>query len=142
MNNKSAVDSTKLRKRIPYTQKVNVESEINRIEESDYEYGKPRTRNAEILVYEGKGFNISPQGMVMAMRQASENKYFRKAELQSYKINSSVIAEITIAGQNHKVRLSTPEYRRRQAESFYRMLAFTLQEVQCTLMHLAMKNLA
>lgn len=135
MNSKSAVDSTKLKKKIPYYQKVDIQSAIDSIDMAANEDGKPCTRGAEILTYENNGRMITPQRMVNALKQSLKSKNLDKHEKESIKLNSVVVAELEHNGTMRKVRLCNKKFKRRKMDNFYKHLDLMLLEVQATIMH-------
>lgn len=110
------VDGTKLKKKIPYYQKVDIESIIDTIEPNKENGKEEWTRGAEILVYNESQMKRSPLNIMLTLMRNADNKYYNRAEKMTCK--------------------RFPFYKRVQMQSFFNLLDAMLIEVQNTTMYL------
>lgn len=117
------VDTTKLKKKSPIYQMVDIEAEIDNIEPGPLTGKESWTRGAEIYTYDESQKKRSPQTVVMTMMRQQANKYYKKAEKTSAKFMDN----------NGRSSIA----RKAKMVSFFFMLDMMLIEVQNTIMYLA-----
>tara|TARA_A100000172_G_C3044260_1_gene111818 strand:+ start:4656 stop:5042 length:387 start_codon:yes stop_codon:yes gene_type:complete len=124
------VDSTKLKKKIPYYQIVDIENEIDNVPVTPQTGKENWTRDAEILVYDSSESKPkSPLSIVLALMYKESNKYYRKAEKTTAKL-------LGRSSDKDLVKI----YRRSQMSMFWYSLDMMMYEVQNTMMHIALNK--
>lgn len=115
------VDTTKVIKKIANYQKVDIESEIDKIEPGPLTGKASWTKGAEILVYEPSKIKLSPQSYMMALMRQESSKFYKKAEKTTARMmENQGCAKL---------------YKKVQAAMFFLALDMMFIEVQNTIMH-------
>jgi len=134
------VDTTKLNKKSPIYQKVDIQEEIKHIKPGKYTGKESWTPGAEILVWTANDKKQSPVGIVMTLMKQQSDKFYKRAEKTEAKFLGNLPPVQTIDGRFRKTHPTTKAYRAARATCFFYCLDMMLIEVQNTIMHIALSN--